>query len=108
MCMHISYARSEEMSTPGTSSSPAGGAVAVTSPTPSPSPSLAPVTTPNTNSKDTNVIEIDDDVAVGNKRKLKYAIWQEFGQVKVGNVWKAKCSWCQKLLSGETKKWENT
>ncbi|BAB64746.1 P0560B06.12 [Oryza sativa Japonica Group] len=61
-----------------------------------------PVTTPNTNSKDTNVIEIDDDVAVGNKRKLKYAIWQEFGQVKVGNVWKAKCSWCQKLLSGNS------
>lgn len=68
----------------GTSSSTAGGAAAVTSPTPSPSPSLAPVTTPNTNSKGTTVMEIDDDVAVGNKRKTKICclarIWTIIGR----------------------------
>eukprot|EP00267_Zea_mays_P041645 XP_020393563.1 zinc finger BED domain-containing protein RICESLEEPER 1-like [Zea mays] len=48
----------------------------------------------------------DDEVEVeenGRKRKLKSAVWSEFKRVKVGDVWKAKCNYCSKKLSGVTK-----
>ena len=47
---------------------------------------------------------IDDSVDVGYKRKLKSAVWDEFGRVKVRDEWKAKCMWCSKMLSGSTRK----
>ena len=50
--------------------------------------------------------EDDDEVEVeenGRKRKLKSAVWSEFKRVKVGDVWKAKCNYCSKKLSGVTK-----
>lgn len=39
----------------------------------------------------------------GTKRKLTSVVWDEFTRVKVKGVDKAKCSWCGKLLSGETR-----
>jgi hypothetical protein len=48
--------------------------------------------------------EDDDEVEEnGRKRKLKSAVWSEFKRVKVGDVWKAKCNYCSKKLSGVTK-----
>jgi hypothetical protein len=38
------------------------------------------------------VVEIEDDVDVGNKRKLKSVVWQDFKKIRVGDVWKAQCS----------------
>ena len=49
------------------------------------------------------MIEIDDDVCVGSKRKLKSAVWLEFDRIQLNGVWKAKCQWCKKLLGGETR-----
>jgi hypothetical protein len=52
-----------------------------------------------------DAIEIDDDVAVGSKRKpkLKSKVWLEFDRIEVNGVWKAKCTWCKKLLVGDTR-----
>jgi hypothetical protein len=50
-----------------------------------------------------DVIEIEDDVVVGSKRKLKSAVWLEFDRIQLNGVWKAKCQWCKKLLGGETR-----
>jgi hypothetical protein len=50
--------------------------------------------------------EDDDEVEVeenGRKTKLKSAVWSEFKRVKVGDVWKVKCNYCSKRLSGVTK-----
>jgi len=48
--------------------------------------------------------EDDEEVEEnGRKRKLKSAVWSEFKRVKVGDVWKAKCNYCSKKLSGVTK-----
>jgi hypothetical protein len=49
------------------------------------------------------VIQIDDDVPVGSKRKLKSEVWLEFDRVQLNGVWKAKCQWCKKLLGGDTR-----
>jgi len=52
-----------------------------------------------------DVIEIDDDVAVGSKRKpkLKSWVWQEMDRIEINGVWKAKCKWCKKYLGGDTR-----
>ena len=50
-----------------------------------------------------DVCKIEDDVTVGSKRKLKSSIWQDFDRIKINNAWKAKCTWCKKLLGGETR-----
>ena len=55
-----------------------------------------------------DVIQIDDDVRVGSKRKLKSEVWLEFDRIEVNGVWKAKCQWCKKLLSGETRNGTNS
>jgi hypothetical protein len=44
--------------------------------------------------------EIDNDVPVGGKRKLKSAVWQEFEQVIISGIKKAQCNWCKKYLAG--------
>jgi hypothetical protein len=38
------------------------------------------------------VVEIEDDVDVGNKRKLKSVLCQDFKKVRVKDVWKVQCS----------------
>ena len=50
-----------------------------------------------------DVIEIEDDVCVGSKRKLKSTVLLEFDRVQLNGVWKAQCQWCKKLLGGETR-----
>ena len=55
-----------------------------------------------------DVIQIDDDVRVGSKRKLKSEVWLEFDRIEVNGVWKAKCQWCKKLLPGETRNGTNS
>jgi hypothetical protein len=56
-----------------------------------------------------DAIEIDDDVAVGSKRKtkLKSKVWDEFDRIEINGVWKAKCNWRKKLLGGNTKNGTN-
>ncbi|RCV07200.1 hypothetical protein SETIT_1G225700v2 [Setaria italica] len=53
-----------------------------------------------------DVIEIEDNVAVGSKRKLKSEVWKEFDRIKLNGNWKAKCIWCKKML-GETRNGTN-
>jgi hypothetical protein len=89
------------MSTPGDSSSrrSGGGAVpASTSRAPTPSDAA-------TEGAGTDVVEIDDDVEVGDKKKLrlKSKVWEDFDKINVGGKWKAKCHWCKKLLTAEGK-----
>jgi hypothetical protein len=54
-----------------------------------------------------DVLEIEDDVAVGSKRKrgpkLKSKVWLEFDRIELNGVWKAKCKWCKKHLGGDTR-----
>lgn len=51
----------------------------------------------------TDVLEVEDDVPVGSKRKLRSEVWEEFDLINVNGVWKAECHWCGKHLSGETR-----
>ena len=54
-----------------------------------------------------DVLEIEDDVVVGSKRKrgpkLKSKVWLEFDTIELNGVWKAKCKWCKKHLGGDTR-----
>jgi hypothetical protein len=54
-----------------------------------------------------DVIEIQDDVGVGNKRKLKSEVWKEFNRFQLNGVWKAQWMWCKKELGGETRNGTN-
>jgi hypothetical protein len=56
---------------------PSSGA-ATPSSDPTPSSTAAAETTEATQDQGTNVIEIEDDVVVGAKRKLKSHVWKEF------------------------------
>jgi len=49
------------------------------------------------------VVEVEDDVPIGCKRKLRYEVWKDFHLINVSGVWKAKCKWCKKHLGGETR-----
>jgi hypothetical protein len=55
-----------------------------------PSSSVAPATESATVGNN-NVVEIEDDVPVGCKRKLRSEVWKDFDLVKVKGVWKARC-----------------
>ena len=50
-----------------------------------------------------DVVEVEDDVPVGCKRKLRSEVWKYFDLINVSGVWKAKCKWCKKHLGGETR-----
>jgi hypothetical protein len=81
---------------------PSSGA-ATPSSDPTPSSTAAAETTEATQDQGTNVIEIEDDVVVGAKRKLKSHVWKEFKKYRVAGVWKAECSSCNKQLSSGSK-----
>jgi len=49
------------------------------------------------------VLEVEDDVPVGSKRKLRSEVWEEFDLINVDGIWKAKCHWCKEHLGGETR-----
>ncbi|TVU50271.1 hypothetical protein EJB05_01637, partial [Eragrostis curvula] len=88
--------RSTRSSTPTSSAQatpPSSEAAAMPSPAPAEPTAAA-------SDEGTDVVDIDDDVPVGGKRKLKSDVWLEFERVLVAGKLKAKCSWCQKLLSG--------
>jgi hypothetical protein len=44
------------------------------------------------------VVDEDDNVPVGSKRKLKSDVWLEFDHVIVAGKQKAKCHWCKNVL----------
>jgi hypothetical protein len=60
---------------------------------------------------DSHPIEIDEEeeevVKPGSKRKLKSAVWQEFTKVQVGSTEYAKCIYCAKKLSGQSRNGTN-
>jgi hypothetical protein len=68
---------------------------------PTPSDMLAPTTATDGQGteNENNVIEIEDDVQVGRKRKLKSDVWNDFDPVTIGGIAKARCKWCTKTLS---------
>ncbi|KAG0532954.1 hypothetical protein BDA96_04G149900, partial [Sorghum bicolor] len=41
--------------------------------------------------------------SVGSKRKLRSEVCQDFDLILVYGVWKARCKWCKKDLSGDTR-----
>ena len=51
----------------------------------------------------TDVLEVEDDVPVGSKRKLRSEVWKEFDLINVNGIWKAKCHWCKEHFGGETR-----
>jgi len=67
-----------------------------------PSDSAAPATDSATLGNN-SVVEVEDDVPVGSKRKLRSEVWKDFDLINVSGVWKAKCKWCKKHLGGETR-----
>jgi len=67
-----------------------------------PSDSAAPATD-STTLGNNSVVEVEDDVPVGSKRKLRSEVWKDFDLINVSGVWKAKCKWCKKHLGGETR-----
>jgi hypothetical protein len=48
-------------------------------------------------------LEVEENVRVGNKRKLRSEVWKDFDLILVNGVWKARCKWCKKDLSGDTR-----
>ena len=65
-----------------------------------PSDSAAP-TTDSATLGNNDVVEVEDDVRVGSKRKLRSEVWKEFDLINVNGIWKAKCHWCKEHLGGE-------
>lgn len=104
------------MSTPGTSSShapttgaPIGSQVEIEAAAGPRTRARAAATAPPSDLATAagDVLEIEDDVAVGSKRKpgpkLKSKVWLEFDRIELNGVWKAKCKWCKKHLGGDTR-----
>lgn len=50
-----------------------------------------------------DVLDVENDVPVGSKRKLRSKVWKDFDLINVSGVWKEKCKWCKKQLGGETR-----
>jgi hypothetical protein len=71
-----------------------------TSPSSSSQPAPVPVDVDEGRNHDHEAIDVDDDVPVGGKRKLKSDVWLEFEPVDVAGKSKAECKWCKKLLVG--------
>ncbi|KAG8058624.1 hypothetical protein GUJ93_ZPchr0002g26636 [Zizania palustris] len=86
------------MSTPGSSSQPEQASQQASA------PASVEETQPR---NEENTIDLEDEEIVtgncGSKRKLTSTVWNEFTRVKVKGVDKAKCMWCSKQLSGDTK-----
>jgi hypothetical protein len=101
------------MSTPGATSGSQAAAASqsVGSCPPSCPRPAANSATPRSNSSaparatvgNTDVVEIQEDVVVGTKRKLRSEVWEDFDLIYVKGVPKARCSWCKKELCGETR-----
>jgi len=72
-----------------------------------PSDSAAPATDSATLGNN-SVVEVEDDVPVGSKRKLRSEVWKDFDLINVSGVWKAKCKWCKKTFRWGDKKWYNS
>jgi hypothetical protein len=53
------------------------------------------------------VVDEDDNVPVGSKRKLTSDVWLEFDPVIVASKQKAKCHWCKKCLIATSKSGTN-
>ncbi|WVZ75364.1 hypothetical protein U9M48_023422 [Paspalum notatum var. saurae] len=95
------------MSTPPTSGSGAGvgqrtrasrSQTLSTDPTPTPSDVAAP--SQGTGGAGTAVVNIEEEeIVVGNKRKQKSEVWNDFKKIKVAGGYKAECNWCHKRLS---------
>jgi hypothetical protein len=95
-----------------------GDAAGTPTPTPSADPSSASDATASGTPSSTNappagatpqsgidyvIVEDDDTVSVGTKRKMKSNVWLEFEQVTVGGKLKAQYNWCKKQLVGDSK-----
>ena len=82
------------MSTPGSSSQPEQASQA-----------SAPAVAASVEEVPAQTEEQEDEVTENRrtKRKLTSAVWSEFTRVQVNGVDKAKCMWCLKQLSGDTK-----
>jgi hypothetical protein len=87
--------------TPSADLSSAGDATA--SGTPSSSTNAPPAAATPQSGIDNVIVEDDDTVIVGMKRKLKSDVWLEFEQVTVDGKLKAQCNWCKKQLVGDSK-----
>jgi len=69
-------------------------------------PAVAGSAAPTTDSAtvgNTDVVEVEDNVPVGSKRKLRSEVWKDFDLINVKGVWKARCIWCKRDLGGETR-----
>jgi hypothetical protein len=71
-----------------------------TTPSSSAQPAPVPVDVDEGRNHDHEAIDVDDDVPVGGKRKLKSDVWLEFEPLDVAGKSKAQCKWCKKLLVG--------
>jgi hypothetical protein len=49
------------------------------------------------------IVDDNDNVPVGGKRKHKSEVWLEFVEIVVGGKVKAECNWCKKLLAGSSR-----
>jgi hypothetical protein len=49
------------------------------------------------------VVDDNDNVAIGGKRKCKSEVWLEFEEVVLDGKVKAQCNWCKKLLVGSSR-----
>jgi hypothetical protein len=84
----------------------AGGSSSAATPTSAAAnemPSSSVQAPPSEGTEHVVVNDDDDNVQVGCKRKLKSDVWLEFEQVTVGGKMKAECTWCKKLLVGDSR-----
>jgi hypothetical protein len=86
ICYAAAMASGSQSLVPISEASGAGGGTAATTPT-----------------EGDDVVQISDEEEEGRsgqKRKLRSAVWNDFTQVRVDGIWKAKCNHCGKKLSG--------
>jgi hypothetical protein len=89
--------------TPTPSADPSSASDATASGTPSSSTNAPPARATPQSGIDYVIVEDDDTVNVGTKRKMKSNVWLEFEQVTVGGKLKAQYNWCKKQLVGDSK-----
>ncbi|TVU23025.1 hypothetical protein EJB05_32754, partial [Eragrostis curvula] len=85
---------------PSVAATASDAATASAGTTPSNSQAI-PVEVESEGGTDTDVIEVEDSVAVGSKRKLTSDVWLEFNQVTVDGKLKAECIHCKRKLAGD-------
>jgi hypothetical protein len=96
-------APSPNVAATGASATAAPSANVAATPTPTAKAQAQPTQHASDGGTPVVIVDDNDNVVVGGKRKRKSEAWLDFEEVVVGGKVKAECNWCKNLLVGSSR-----